>query len=69
VATFEDWFYEIENFGLRAERFYCDLDNYATQDLSLESRQVIDKAIVSWLRAAYNVGREHALESLRDDGK
>jgi hypothetical protein len=48
--TFEDWFNEIENFGLRSERFYEQLDllaGGAPQD-----------GIVNWLKAAYQAGYE-----------
>ena len=63
--TFEDWFNEIENFGLRSERFYEQLDllaGGAPQD-----------GIINWLRAAYTAGREHEnldwIQSHWDDGK
>lgn len=57
---FEDWFYEVENFGLRAERFYNEIDPDSKTD---------SKALVSWLKAAYDVGHAHALSRLEDDGK
>ncbi len=62
MATFDDWFYERENFSLRCERFYDDLMQY---DMDM----VDSGEIVKWLRAAYETGREHTLESLQDDGK
>jgi hypothetical protein len=45
--SFDDWFFEIENYGLRAERFYDDL-----------SRAMDDPTqMVEWLRAAYEQGK------------
>jgi hypothetical protein len=44
--NFYDWFHEIENYGLRAERFYDDL-----------SRAMDDPArMVQWLKVAYEMG-------------
>jgi len=43
---FDDWFYEREGFGFRAERFWSDYD---TKD------QV---AMMKWLRTAYQMGYE-----------
>lgn len=60
--TFEQWFYEQENFGLRAERFHDELE--AWRDGKLPTMFV-----VNWLRAAYNVGYDHRNEELLDDGK
>lgn len=63
---FEDWFYEIEGFGIRAERFYDDL-------AAFHADKVGDQTIVGWLKAAYAMGREHEnigwVESHWDDGK
>ena len=50
--NFEDWFYETEVYSLRAERFYEELMSY-------HSDLVGDQNIVRWLRAAYEVGKEH----------
>ena len=47
---FEDWFYEAENFSLRSERFYDDLCFFG---------EFKPERIVEWLKAAYEVGREH----------
>lgn len=60
--TFEEWYNEIENYSLRAERFHSELE--AWRDGKLPTMFV-----VNWLRAAYNVGHEHALASFLDDGK
>ncbi|CAB4142725.1 hypothetical protein UFOVP447_30 [uncultured Caudovirales phage] len=58
--TFEEWFYGIENYSLRAERFYNEID---------PDSRIDTKAIVSWLEAAYKVGYEHRNKELMDDGK
>lgn len=49
--TFDEWFNEIEGFGLRSERFYSEIDPDSRTD---------GQALVSWLRAAYDIGAEHA---------
>lgn len=63
---FEDWFNEIEHFGLRGERFYADLDAYKDGYVKAED-------VVIWLKAAYQIGREHEstdwVQSHWDDGK
>ena len=48
--TFEDWFLESEVFSLRCERFYDDLIHYQGDNPEI---------IIKWLKAAYEVGREH----------
>lgn len=45
--TFEDWFYEVQGYSLRAERCYAELAAGDTFDVN------------SWLRAAYEAGYEH----------
>jgi hypothetical protein len=54
---FEDWLYETENFSLRLERL---LDEVPTANAGL---------LIKWLEAAYQVGHDHALDKLMDDGK
>lgn len=43
--SFDDWFWEIENFATRGERFYDELQNI-TPDRAVE-----------WLKAAWECGR------------
>lgn len=43
---FDDWFYEMEGFGFRAERFWSDYD--------LKNRE----SMLEWLRTAYEIGYE-----------
>lgn len=59
---FEEWFNEIEVFSLRGERFYDELEHYKDGAFPADN-------IVKWLRAAYDVGYEHAISKLVDDGK
>lgn len=47
---FEDWFNEVENFGLRSLRFYDDL---AFSMVPAERERIM----VQWLRAAFAAGR------------
>jgi hypothetical protein len=48
--TFDDWFYEIENYGFRSERFFQHLD------LISNTRERND-FIENWMRAAFESGR------------
>lgn len=59
---FDDWFDEIEVFGLRSERFYDDLLTYKHDGVDAEH-------LVKWLKAAYQSGHDHAVGNLMDDGK
>lgn len=47
---FEDWFHQVENYGLKSERFYEDLwcSMIPTQK---------DRIMIEWLRAAFDAGR------------
>jgi hypothetical protein len=47
---FEDWFDEIENYGMRSERFFDSLDQFA-------SKQAYDANLVLWLRSAFECGK------------
>ena len=47
--SFEDWFYEQEGFGLRAERF---LEEECERDMKLFIE------MKKWLEAAYEAGKE-----------
>lgn len=66
--TFEDWFYEPENFGLRSERFYDTLASINTNGDYIPG-DITYQNVVMWLKAAYNVGQAHAYDQLMDDGK
>lgn len=58
--TFDEWFYEQQNFSLRAEWFWEDLMDYQGDN---------PETIIKWLKAAYDAGHEHALLRFQDDGK
>jgi hypothetical protein len=60
--TFEDWFNQIENFSLRSERFYAELEAYKNGHIS-------ESGFIDWLNAAYEVGHRDALNRMIDDGK
>lgn len=45
---FEDWFWEIENYGTRGERFYDEL------------RTMKPERAFEWLRAVWDCARESA---------
>jgi hypothetical protein len=61
MKTFEDWFTELEGYSLRAERFYDEMDTHTDGMTAI--------AMVKWLRAAYEAGKDHAQEAYIDDGK
>lgn len=52
---FIDWFYEVENYCLRSERFYDSLTEFRSQGASFAS-------IKLWLESAYNAGKEQMKE-------
>lgn len=56
---FHEWLNEIEVFSTREERFIDAINN--CNDLYY--------TLLSWLYAAYQVGYDHALNNLIDDGK
>lgn len=58
--TFDEWFYEQQNFSLRAEWFWEDLMHYQGDN---------PETVIKWLKAAYDAGHEHALLIFQDDGK
>ncbi len=49
---FEDWFYEMESYGTRAERFYDSLDQF--------SMNATNENLAIWLRAAFDAGQSTA---------
>lgn len=66
---FDEWFHEIENFALRSERFYEEMDMLFGKELTRENMI----KIVSWLKAAYEEGYNQArydtMKLFWDDGK
>ncbi len=59
---FEDWFNQVENFSLRSERFYAELEAYKNGYIS-------ESSFIDWLKAAYYVGHRDAMNCMIDDGK
>lgn len=49
---FEDWFYELESYGTRAERFYDSITQF--------SMNATNENLSIWLRAAFEAGRSTA---------
>lgn len=45
--TFDDWFYELEGFTFRSERFWDDVDHQRNSE------------ILNWLKTAYEIGEQH----------
>ena len=60
--TFNEWFYGLEGFSLRCERFDADL-------IAFQEDAVGNKRIEEWLKCAYDVGYEDAMGRKLDDGK
>lgn len=54
--AFDEWFYQIEDFSLKSERFFNECDNYFNNDDEYQ-KQEGEKIFVSWLRAAFEAGR------------
>ena len=51
--TLTEWLEEVEGYSLRLERFIDDCDNHREGSTGSNDR------MISWLRAAYEVGLEH----------
>ena len=49
--TFDHWFQEIENYGMRMERFYDEFGQYTGRERMIE-----------WLRAAWECSREEEVK-------
>lgn len=59
--TFDEWLNEIENYSLRIERLYDDLDTITGVDKTA-SEAIRNRALLlGWMKAAYNVGYEQGL--------
>lgn len=60
---FDDWFNELEAFGLRSERFFDSLDQF-------KSKEGLQANLILWLKAAYlhgvRVAAEDSVEALLD---
>ena len=67
--TFDEWLNEIENYSLRIERLYDDIDTVTGVDKTASEAARNRSLILSWMKAAYDVGYEDASHRLMDDGK
>ena len=60
---FDDWFNELEVFGLRSERFFDSLDQF-------KSKEGLQSNLILWLKAAYlhgvRVAAKDSVEALLD---
>lgn len=60
---FDDWFNELEVFGLRSERFFDSLDQF-------KSKEGLQANLIIWLKAAYlhgvQVAAQDSVETLLD---
>lgn len=67
--TFDQWLNEIENYSLRIERLYDDIDTVTGVDKTASEAVRNRGLIMSWMKAAYDVGYEDAMNRFMDDGK
>jgi len=49
-VTFEDWFHQLEAYGLKSERFYESLSAFI-------DKRALAIRMVEWLKAAYYAGK------------
>ena len=49
-VTFEDWFHQLEAYGLKSERFYESLNAFT-------NKNALAISMVEWLKAAYYAGK------------
>lgn len=61
--TLTEWLEEIEVYSSRIERFIDDCDHHRAGSTGSNER------MIAWLRAAYEIGREHERLKYMDDGK
>jgi hypothetical protein len=57
--NFDRWFYEVENFSLRSERFFEDLVHYQGDN---------PERVIQWIKAAYEEGHKDGFEEGYDVG-
>lgn len=60
--TFTEWLEEIEGYSLRIERFIDDCDHHRVGSTGSNDR------MIAWLRAAYEVGRDHEYQKNLEQG-
>lgn len=57
--AFDEWFYQLEAFSLKSERFFSDVEHYLKLEDEVEQREA-EKVLLSWVKAAFESGRESA---------
>lgn len=55
--TFDNWFHQLEHFGLKSERFFSECDHYLKSEDALQKSEG-EKIFLSWLKAAFVAGVE-----------
>lgn len=58
-STFEEWFHQLEAFGLKSERFFGECDHYLKDEDEIKKREG-EKIFLSWLKASFEAGKESA---------
>ena len=53
MKKFDDWFFELEGFGMRCERFYNELSTFR-DDINIGKPE----SLIKWLQAAFEAGQE-----------
>jgi hypothetical protein len=56
-STFDEWFYYLEYFSLKSERFFGDCDHYLKDSDELQKTEG-EAILLSWLKSAFEAGRE-----------
>lgn len=66
---FDEWMNQQEKYSTRVDRLYDDIDMITGVPKSPIESARSKNIILGWLKAAYNVGYEHATTQHQDDGK
>ena len=56
--TFEEWFYQLEAFSLKSERFFDDCEHYLNCIDELEQKEA-QSIFLYWLRSAFEAGGDN----------
>jgi hypothetical protein len=54
--TFDEWFYQLEAFSLKSERFFNDCEHYSNC-VDEDEQKEAEKVFLSWLKAAFEAGK------------
>ena len=61
-STFDEWFYQLEAFSLKSERFFDDCEHYSNC-VGEDEQKEAEKVFISWLKAAFVAGQESKVKS------